>query len=78
MNSSPVTDWASAAAYYSFASDSAMLNLWFWLAVVLCVLPLLAAVRHENEISQRYSSDPGYSGDPAHAGKRHDTDGVSK
>ena len=68
MSPSPVVEnWSQAGTYFSYANDPAMLSFWFWLCVVLCVIPLLTAMRHESEIAQRFRDRANNGVDPARA-----------
>ena len=47
FDSSPIDSWEGAAAIYSFAG-SAMADFWFWVAVLLCIIPLYFTLKTEN------------------------------
>jgi len=31
-----------------------MIQFWFWLMVVLCIIPILSAIKHENKVERDY------------------------
>ncbi len=58
FNSSPIESWDGAGVFYSFAA-SGMTDLWFWVAVLLCILPLFITLKTENhhETQHTFRSD---------------------
>lgn len=46
INSSPITTWEGAAAFFNFAGGAGAL-FWFWVAVALCITPLWVALAAE-------------------------------
>ena len=49
MNSSPITSWEGAGAYFTFADSPGMLYLILVLAVVMCFGTIVVAAKHEAE-----------------------------
>lgn len=49
MNSSPITSWEGAAAYFTFADSPMMLGLIFTLAAIVTVGVIGAMIKHEKE-----------------------------
>ena len=47
MNTSPITSWEGAEAFYTFFDGGAM--FWFWLAVVCCIIPIVVAYKAEKK-----------------------------
>ena len=47
FNSSPIESWDGAGVFYSFAG-SGMTDFWFWIAVLLCIVPLIVTMKTEN------------------------------
>lgn len=48
MNSSPITTWEGAEAYFTFADRPAILVLFVIAAVAACVWTIVSMVQHEN------------------------------
>ncbi len=46
INSSPIDTWEGAAAFFTFAGSGAV--LWFWIMVILCLVPLWVSLKAEN------------------------------
>ncbi|MEA1050003.1 hypothetical protein U5801_09295 [Lamprobacter modestohalophilus] len=53
MNSSPITSWEGASAYFTFADSPAMLVLLFLLSVLVTVGVIAAMMVHEKHSFQR-------------------------
>lgn len=49
MNSSPITSWEGAEAYFTFADKPAVLYVILAVAVILCFGTIVAANIHETE-----------------------------
>lgn len=47
FNSSPVTSWEGAAAFFTWAGSGGAV-LWFWVMVILCILPILTSLKAES------------------------------
>jgi len=47
FNSSPIETWEGVGVFYSFAG-SGMVDFWFWLSVLLCIVPLIVTLKTEN------------------------------
>ena len=47
INSSPITTFEGAGAIFTFAGGGAA--LWFWVMCALCIVPLVVAMRAENQ-----------------------------
>lgn len=58
FNSSPIESWDGAGVFYSFAGTG-MTDLWFWLAVILCIIPMVVILKTENhhENQHKFRSD---------------------
>ena len=54
LNSAPMTAWEGVAAYFTYADQPLMIQFWFWLAVILCVLPILSSIGHEIRVERRH------------------------
>lgn len=52
MNTSPITSWEGAEAFYTFFDGGAL--VWFWLAVVCCIIPIWVAYRAEKRAENRH------------------------
>ena len=53
MNSSPITTWEGATAYFTFADRPAMLAIILGLAVASCLYAIVSMVKHENASSKK-------------------------
>jgi hypothetical protein len=49
MNSSPVSSWEGATAYFTFADKPGVMMLIFLVSVVVTIGVIVSAARHENE-----------------------------
>lgn len=49
MNTSPITSWEGAEAYFTFADKPGVLMLIFLVSVVVTIGVIVSAARHENE-----------------------------
>ena len=49
MDSSPITSWEGAAAYFTFADMPGVLYLILALAVIACFGTIVMAAKHETE-----------------------------
>ena len=58
FNSSPIESWDGAGVFYSFA-QTGMTDFWFWVAVILCIIPLFITLKTENhhENQHKFRSD---------------------
>ena len=56
FNSSPIETWEGAGVFYSFAGSA---GIWFWIAVLCCIIPLIVTLRTENhhETQHKFRSD---------------------
>ena len=46
IDSSPITAWEGAEAIFTFAGGGA--QMWFWVMVALCIVPLVVSLRAES------------------------------
>ncbi len=53
MNSSPITTWEGAEAYYTFADKPAVLAVILLAAMAACVYAIVSMVQHENASSKK-------------------------
>lgn len=53
FNSSPIESWDGAGVFYSFAGGGGT-TLFFWLAVILCIVPLYYVFKAENETEDKH------------------------
>lgn len=53
FNSSPIETWEGASVFMSFGANTGMTHFWFWVAVILCIVPLFVTFateqKHENQ-----------------------------
>ena len=54
FDSSPIESWEGAGAIYSFAG-SGMTDFWFWIAVLLCIIPLIITMKTENHHEKQHT-----------------------
>ena len=55
FNSSPIESWDGAGVFYSFAASGGMTQLWFWLSVICCIIPLYYTLKTENHHESEHS-----------------------
>lgn len=55
FDSSPIEAWDGAGVFYSFAG-SGMTDFWFWIAVLLCIIPLIVTMRTETHHEHMHGS----------------------
>lgn len=53
LNSSPITLWDGAAAFFTWAGSGGAV-LWFWVMVILCILPVVTSMLDENAAEREY------------------------
>jgi hypothetical protein len=53
MNSSPITTWEGATAYFTFADSPMMLAITLALAMASCLYAIVSMVKHENASSKK-------------------------
>ena len=53
MNSSPITTWEGATAYFTFADSPTILAIILAAAVVSCLYAIVSMVQHENAASKK-------------------------
>ena len=49
LSSSPITSWEGAEVFYTFGANSGATHFWFWVAVILWIIPLFVACKAENK-----------------------------
>ncbi len=60
FDSSPIETWDGAGVFYSFAG-SGMTDFWFWVAVLLCIIPLYFTLKTENHHEKQHTFREGDS-----------------
>ncbi len=53
FNSSPIQAWDGAAAFFSYAGSGGPV-LWFWVSVILCIIPVLVSLKAEKAAEDKY------------------------
>lgn len=53
MNTSPITTWEGAEAYFTYADSPMMIGFWLILAIALTVFPIISMIKHETESSKK-------------------------
>jgi hypothetical protein len=53
FDSSPITSWEGAGAFFNYAGSGGAV-FWFWVAVILCIIPLWISLGDENEAEKQY------------------------
>ena len=51
FSSSPIETWEGAGVFYSFAGSA---GIWFWIAVILCIIPLIITLKTENHHEKQH------------------------
>ncbi len=53
FSSSPITTWEGAGAFFTWAgTNGAVVS--FWVMVVLCIIPIVIALKAENAAEEKY------------------------
>lgn len=55
LNSSPITSWEGAAAFFTWAGSGGAV-FWFWVMVILCIIPILTSLKSENAAEQEHGN----------------------
>lgn len=63
FNSSPIASWEGAAAIFTWAGSGGAV-LWFWVMVILCLIPIVTSLRAENAAESAHG-DSAAAGSPA-------------
>ena len=53
FNSSPIESWEGAAAIFNSAGSTGVW-IWFLITIVLCIIPVIAAINHENKSEKEH------------------------
>jgi hypothetical protein len=53
FDSSPIETWEGAEAVFNSAGGTGVW-IWFLIACVLCIIPIISAIRHENETEKKH------------------------
>ena len=53
INSSPIESWEGAAAFFTFAGGSGAV-FWFWVMVILCLVPLWVSLKAERRAENNH------------------------
>lgn len=54
MNSSPITTWEGATAYFTFADSPFVLSIVLVGAMAACVYAIVSMAQHENAASKKF------------------------
>ena len=55
LATSPITSWDGAGVFYTYGANSGGALFWFWLSVVLCIVPLFVAWKAESSAEKSHS-----------------------
>jgi len=58
FNSSPIAAWEGAAAIFTWAGSGGAV-LWFWVMVILCLIPIVTSLRAENAAERAHGAGGG-------------------
>jgi hypothetical protein len=53
FDSSPIDSWEGAGAVFNSAGSFGVM-IWVLIAVALCIIPVISAIRHENETENKH------------------------
>ena len=56
FDTSPIEACEGAAAFFNFGPDTFGAKLWFWISVVLCIVPLWVSLKAENAAEDEHGS----------------------
>ena len=56
FNSSPIDAWEGAAAFFNYAGGAGPV-LWFWVSVILCIIPILVSLKAENAAEKEHGKN---------------------
>lgn len=54
FDSSPITSWEGAAAFFNYAGSYGS-QMWFWIMCALCIVPLIVTLKSEIAIEREHS-----------------------
>ena len=69
FNSSPIEVWEGAGVFMSFGANTGWTHLWFWLAVIACIVPLFITLKTEQHHETQHTFREGDS-DSTHGVER--------
>lgn len=69
FNSSPIEVWEGAGVFMSFGANTGWTHLWFWLAVIACIVPLFITLKTEQHHENHHTFREGDS-DSTHGVER--------
>ena len=70
FNSSPIETWEGAGVFMSFGANTGWTHLWFWAAVICCIIPLWVTLQTENHHEHKHSSGGADDSDHTHGVER--------
>ena len=53
FNSSPITTWEGAGAFFNYAGSGGAV-FWFFVMCALCIVPLIVSLRAENQAENEH------------------------
>ncbi|WP_423906799.1 hypothetical protein [Candidatus Spongiihabitans sp.] len=53
FNSSPITSWEGAGAFFNYAGSGGAV-FWFFIAAILCIIPVLVSLKAEKAAEDKY------------------------
>ena len=70
FNSSPIETWEGASVFMSFGANTGMTHFWFWIAVILCIVPLFVTLKTEKHHETHHAFQEGDSDSTAGVEKK--------
>ena len=61
FNSSPIETWEGVGVFMSFGANTGMTHFWFWVTVILCVVPLFVTLATEKKHETQHAFHEGDS-----------------
>ena len=70
FNSSPIETWEGAGVFMSFGANTGWTHLWFWVAVICCLIPLWVTLQTENHHEHKHGTGGADDSDHTHGVER--------
>ena len=55
LATSPIASWDGAGAFYTYGANSGGALFWFWVSVILCIVPVIVAWRAEGRAEKKHN-----------------------